>query len=540
MKNDDLLLNALFNQNDRKCFEDAFRRGASRRDVLGMIMAAGATLSVAGVMASSAQDAHAATPKRGGSIRFAWTQHGPGDTFDPILNTNSLDYTRGRLTFNNLCRIGQDLSAGPELAEWFEANEEASVWTFRLRKDVEWHDGSPLTPEDVIYSMNRHMGEDTKSKAKVLMSDVKEWIKVDSHTVRAVLNSPNSEMPVILGTFHFKIVKDGTTDFQMPVGTGPYKLKEFKPGIRSVHVRNENYWGDGGPYLDQIEVFGIADSVARVNALISGDIQIMGSLDAKAIPQIEAADGVEVFAVPSGGCDTMVARLDMDPGNNPDFVMGLKYLQRRERILNVVHKGLGDLGNDQPVGKAYGVDWCAEQVVRPYDLDKAKFHLKKSGITRAKIDVSESFGNLIEKCLIMQRECSKAGLELEVNRVPSDGYWSTTWLKSPMHVGSWNMRPSANLMMSIGFKSDAPWNESRWKNERFDQLLLAARAELNPAKRYEMNCEMQKLCADGSGVIIPTHGAYIDAKASNLKGFPRVPLGPLGALEWPEFAWLDA
>ena len=67
-----------------------------------------------------------------------------------------------------------------------------------------------------------------------------------------------------------------------------------------------------------------------------------------------------------------------------------------------------------------------------------------------------------------------------------------------------------------------------------------ARAELDPAKRYEMNCEMQKLCSDGSGVLIATHSAYIDAKVSNLKGFPRVPLAPFGGMEWPEFVWLDA
>jgi len=540
MKYDDKQAFVTLSPTDKSVIERAYRQGASRRDVLTMLMAAGATLAAAGGMATSVEQAMAATPKRGGNVRFAWTQHGAGDTLDPIINTNSLDYARGRLTFNNLCRIGEDLSAGPELAESFEANADATEWTFKLRKGVEWHDGSAFTADDVVYSMNRHLGENTTSKAKVLVSDIKEWKKDDSHTVRAILSSPNAELPVVLGTYHFKIVKNGTTDFQLPVGTGPYRLTEFKPGIRSVHVRNDNYWGSGGPYIDQFEVFGIADSVARVNALLSGDIQMMGTLDPKAIPQVQEADGVEVFAVPSGSCATLVARLDTDPGNNPDFVMALKHLLRRDRILQVVFKGIGDLGNDQPVGPAYGVDWCKDQGVRAYDPDKAKHLIKKSGITKAKIDVAESFGTTIETCLILQRECAKVGLDLQVNRVPSDGYWSTTWLKSPMHVGSWNMRPTANLMMSIGFKSDAPWNESRWKNARFDELLTMARSELDPAKRYEMNCEMQRLCSAESGVLIPTHSAYIDAKASNLKGFPRVPLGPFGAMEFAENAWIDA
>ncbi len=540
MKRSDNNLNDLLRPSDENKVRHALQHGASRRDVLGMLMAAGATAGLAGGMLGSVEEAIAATPKKGGNVRFAWAQHGAGDTLDPIINSNSLDYARSRLTFNNLCRIGEDLSAGPELAESFEANSDASVWTFKLRKGVEWHDGSAFTADDVIYSMNRHMGEDSKSKAKGFVSDVKEWVKDDAHTVRAVMSSPNAELPVVLGTFHFKVVKNGTTDFSLPVGTGPYVLKEFKPGIRSVHVRNDNYWGEGGPYIEQFEVFGVSDSVARVNALLSGDIQMMGTLSPKAIPQIEAAEGVEPFVVPSGSCNTMVARLDTDPGNNPDFVMALKLLQRRDRIQKVVYKGYGDLGNDQPVGPAYGVDYCKEQEIRAYDPDKAKHLLQKSGVTRAKIDCPKSFSTTFEMCLMLQRECSKVGLELEVNQVPSDGYWGSTWLKSPMHVGSWNMRPTANLMMSIAFAGDAPWNESRWKDDRFDKLLSEARSELDPAKRYEMNCEMQKLCSNGSGVIIPAHSAYIDAKATNLKGFPRVPLGPFGAMEFAENAWLDA
>lgn len=109
-----------------------------------------------------------------------------------------------------------------------------------------------------------------------------------------------------------------------------------------------------------------------------------------------------------------------------------------------------------------------------------------------------------------------------------------------MHVGSWNMRPSANTMMTIALKSDAPWNESRFKSERFDKLLSMARAELDATRRYEMNCEMQRLVSDEAGVMIATHSAYIDAKVSNLKGFPRLPLAPFGGMEFPEFVWLDA
>ena len=539
MKEKQYDLNQILRPADSSVIEQAIRRGATRRELLGMLMAAGMTTAVGGSVITAAKRAVAATPKKGGDIRFAWAQHGPSDTFDPILATNSLDYCRTRLTYNNLTRFNDDLSVRPELAEEFSSNADATEWTFKLRKGVVWHDGSKLTAEDVIYSMSRHLGDDSKSKAKVLFSDVKEWVKVDGSTVKAVLNAPNAEIPIILATFHFKIVKDGFADFQKPIGTGPFKVDEFSAGVRSLHSRHGDYWADG-PYIDHVEVFGIPDSVARANALISGDIQMAGNIDPKIAPQIVEADGVEMFVVPSGACNDIVVRLDTEPGNNPDFVKGLKYLQRRDRILQVVQKGNGSIGNDHAVGPAYGADWCKEQVIRPYDPDKAKFHLQKSGVTTARLDFAEVSAGLTDVCLMLQRECAKVGLDLQLNRVPNDGYWSTTWLKAPMHVGSWNMRPSANIMMTIAYQSDAPWNESHWKNEHFDKLLKGARAELDPAKRYEMNCEMQKLVSDEAGTLIPTHNAYQDAISSKLKGLPRCPLGPFGAMEWPEFAWLDA
>ncbi len=526
---------------DRSNIKNALRQGATRREVMSWLIAAGATIASAGSMVTAAGEALAATPKKGGKVRFAWDQHGPADTLDPILVSSAIGIARGRLTYNNLTRMQEDLSVRAELAESFESNSSFTEWTFKIRKGVEWHDGSKFTADDVIYSMMRHIGEDSKSKSKTLVSDVKEWVKLDNHTVRAVMNTPNSELPVVLGTFHFRVIKNGTTDFQSPIGTGPYVVKEFKPGVRSVHTRNDNYWNDeAGPYIDEFEVFGITDSVARVSALIAGDVQMIGNLDPKAIGQIEAASGVEVFAVPSGAYMDIIARLDTEPGNNPDFVKGLKLLQRRDRVLNVIQKGQGSIGNDQPVGPAYGVDWCETQEIGAYDPDKAKFHLNKSGITSAKLDVAEVTPGLTDVCLFLQRECAKIGFDLQINKVPNDGYWGAVWLKTPMNVSSWNMRPSANIMMTMAYKSDAPWNESAWKNERFDSLLAQARAEVDASKVHEMNCEMQKLISEGAGTLISAHRAYLDAKTSNLKGFPRVPIVAFGGMEWPEFIWLDA
>ena len=306
---------------DREQLTDALRRGATRREVMGWLIASGATIASAGSIVTAASEAVAATPKKGGKLRIAYDLHGPSDTLDPVLFTSSIDYGRGRAHFDNLIRLNDDLSVGPDLAEEFESNKDATEWTFKLRKGVKWHDGKPFTAEDVLYSMNRHLGKDSKSKAKPLVEMIKEWKKVDATTVKAILSSPNADLAAALGTFHFRIVQDGTTDFSKAVGTGPFKLKTFQPGVKSVHVRNDDHWA-GPPNVDEVEIFAITDTAARLNALLAGNVDMIGNLSPKNITEVESNPNTEVWSVPSGAYMDIVARLDQGPGKNPDFRAG--------------------------------------------------------------------------------------------------------------------------------------------------------------------------------------------------------------------------
>ena len=130
--------------------------------------------SATGLM-NGLRDVHARTPKRGGRITAAYTSHGPTDTLDPILSATHLDHARGRAHYNNLLQFNDDLSVRPELAESFESNSDATEFTFHLRKGVTWHDGKDFDADDVVYSMNRHLGEDSVSRATGLVAAINEW-----------------------------------------------------------------------------------------------------------------------------------------------------------------------------------------------------------------------------------------------------------------------------------------------------------------------------------------------------------------------------
>lgn len=525
---------------DARHLEDAIRRGASRRELLAWFGASGMGALAAGSLIGSARQAVAQTPRRGGKVRIAAFTSATTDTLDPAKGSNSTDYSRHTMFYNGLTYLDATLTPQLELAESIE-NDKATVWTVKLRKDVRFHDGSPLTAADVAYSLNRHKDAGVGSKAKALADQMAEVKATGPNEVQIRLVAPNADLPVIFGVSHFLIVKDGASDFRTANGTGPYKCKEFQPGIRSVAVRNDEYWRPGKPYLDEIEFFGIGDGAARVNALLSGDVQAIMSVPPTSVRQVQATPGLKIFETRCGTYTDLVMRMDSAPASNPDFVLAMKYMLDRQQMKTSVLRGFGEIGNDHPIDPTNRY-YAADLPQRPYDPDKAKFHLNKAGMTNAnfQVTVSPAATNSEAMAAMLQQSAKNAGLNLELRRVPSDGYWTNQWMKQPLGFGSINARPSADLVFSLFFKSDAPWNVTGWKNEKFDGLLVAARGEADGAKRKQMYGDLQRIVSDECSVGIPIFNSALDAHTEKLKGLSPIPLGNFMGYNFADKIWLDA
>lgn len=517
----------------------ALKRGATRRDILAMLMAGGMQATLAGGLAGTALSVHAQTPKRGGKLRVAGATASANDTLDPAKQSNHTDYSRCNMLHNGLTSLDGSLTPQPALAESF-TTKDAKTWVFTLRKGVTFHDGKPLTPADVVWSIARHKDPATASKAKVLADQIDSVKASGPNEVTMVLTSPNADLPVILGTFHFHVVKEGTTDFAAGIGTGPYKLKEFKPGVRSLVVRNENYWKPGRPYLDEIEFVGIPDEGARVNALLSGGIDLVGSVNPRSLARINGTPGYAVFKTQSGQYSDLIMRKDMGHGAHPDFILAMKYLFDREQMKKTIALDQAVIGNDQPIDPTNRF-YFAGLPQRTFDPDKAKFHLKKSGVTgTVPVVASPAALYSVEMALLLQQAAKGIGVDLDVKRMPADGYWSNHWLNSPIGFGNVNPRPSADILLTQFFKSDAQWNESRWKSEKFDQLLVAARGETDLAKRKQQYADLQTMIHQEAGIGIPLFLASLDGHKTKLKGLSPIPLGGLMGYNFAENVWLDA
>lgn len=525
---------------DDTMVENAIRRGASRRELLKMLLAGGAAVAAGSVVLGRATNAVAATPVSGGSFKAAGWSSSTADTLDPAKASLSTDYVRCCSLYNRLTFLDKDGVTQMELAESFDSKD-AKTWTVKLRKGVTFHDGKDLTADDVVFSMKRHLDPAVGSKVAKIAAQMTGFKAVDKSTVEITLADPNADLPTILALHHFMIVQDGTTDFSKGNGTGAFVLQTFEPGVRSVVTKNKNYWKSGKPYLDSFEFIAISDDSARVNALLSGDINFAASINPRAMKLIGGQQGFELSKTTSGNYTDLNIRLDMDPGNKADFVTGMKYLVNREQIVKSALRGLGEVGNDQPVSPA-NIFHNADLKPKAFDPDKAKFHFQKSGLLGQSIPViaSDAATSSIDMAVIIQAAGADIGMKLDVQRVPSDGYWDNYWLKAPIHFGNINPRPTPDILFSLLYASNAPWNESQYKSEKFDKMMIEARGSLDQAKRKEIYGQMQTMISEEAGTIIPAYISNVDALSSKVKGLEANPLGGMMGYAMAEYLWLEA
>lgn len=515
--------------------------GSARRDLLRAIVAGG-MLSMTGASLLSASGAAFAQEKarQGGKIRVATQSSSTSDTLDPAKGSVATDYVRANMIYNGLTEYDSHLGAQMALAQSLETKD-ARVWVVRLRTGVQFHDGKTLTPADVVWSLMRHKNPAVGSKVKTLADQFQDVKATAPNEVTITLQGANADLPVILADSHFLIVKDGSNDFKTAIGTGPFKLKDFSPGVRTLVVRNEHYWKAGLPHLDEIELVGIGDEPARVNALLSGDVQLINQVSPRSAARIKSTPGFAIQETKTGQYTDLIMRDEGGITGNADFRHGLMHLLDREQIRSAVFLGYGEIGNDQPIDPTNRY-YYSGLPQRKFDPQKAKFYFQKAKLGSAPLQVyaSPAADGSVEMAVLLQQVAPQAGLNLQVVRTPPDGYWSNHWMKHPLTFGNINARPSADVIFTQFFKSDAPWNEANWKSAQFDQMLLAARGEPDETRRKKIYGDMQVLVHNEGGIGIPMFLSSLDARTTRLKGLGSIPIAGLMGFKFAENVWLDA
>ncbi len=441
------------------------RRGA-------LVTLGGGALS-AGLLGSSI-GARAATPSRGGTLKVGSSAGNTTDSLDPATFLDMHMYMVGFTLGNNLVELSPSKEPLPELAESWEGSSDAKRWAFKIRKGVEFHNGKTLTPADVVYSLNRHIGEASESAAKGFLTGVSS-IRADGDNVIIEHDTGDADIPIIMGDFHLQIVPEGHDDWTTFIGTGPYVLENFEPGVQFGATHNPNYWKPDRAWVDSVEMLILNDPTARSAALISGQVNMIDRVDNKVVDRIKALGRFDLIEAVGGRYQTTVMDVRAAPFDNVHVREAIKYAIDREQQVDKVFRGYAVPANDHPIPPSDPF-YHSELPQRPFDPDKAKWHLKEAGLDSLTVELSASdaaFPGAVDSAVLMQSDAAGSGLTINVKREPSDGYWSNIWMKKAYVMSNWATRPTPGMMFSIAYACGGPWAEAYWCNDRFEELLVA-------------------------------------------------------------------
>lgn len=490
----------------------------TRRDFISYSMLAGMTSGAAGMLWSNKVSAQ--TPNKGGTFRVGVHDGNTTDSLDPAKSASVIEIHSAMIARSFLTEITPENGLGPDLADSWSASVDAKQWVFQLNKNATFHDGRPVTANDVVASLNYHIGEKSTSAASALLADVTEVVADGDHTVTINLSRGFADLPWILTDYHLVIcpaTEDGGIDWKSGIGSGPYKITNFEPGVSMEFERHEG-WHREGAHFDNISLLVLNDSNARQTALLTGSVDAVTLIDVKTMSLLQRNPNIVIDNIPSGQAITMPMHCDTPPYDDNNVRMALKHAINRQELVEKVLYGTGFVANDfhiSPNMPYYPAD--IEQ--RTYDPDKAKSYLKKAGLDSLDVELSTTdsiFSGAVDIAVLFSEQAKAAGINIKVNRAPADGYWSDVWLKKPFCMVKWGARPTPDNMLTLAYKEDADWNEARWKNDRFNELLLQAKAELDDGLRAEMYHEMAVIARDDGGTILPFFANFVYARSNKV------------------------
>ena len=317
----------------------------SRRTALKTAAAAGA-LSVAGMPALAA-------PKHGSTYRLGLTGGNTSDTWDSRTHSDAYMINMGHgCVFECLTEVSAEGELVGELATSWEASADAKVWTFDLRKGVKFHNGKTFGADDVIASMNMHVEEDASSAAKPIVANVAEMKKLSDHQVQFILKNGSADFPYLVSDYHICIFPAGQIAEAIAngIGTGPYKVVSFEPGVRTLATKFEEHWdADNRGYFAEVEGIYIGDASTRLNALMTSQVDAINRVELKSVKLLKNFVNVDILDVTGNQHYTFPMLVGNAPFDNPDFRRALKWACNRQEMVDKILQGYGAVANVHPI-----------------------------------------------------------------------------------------------------------------------------------------------------------------------------------------------
>jgi peptide/nickel transport system substrate-binding protein len=525
-----------------------FKVGAGVAGAVGVgtiLEACGGSSSSSGAVTTSATGAQTAPsagkPKMGGTLMVGFTGGSSSDTVDGFNIYTSIDAARASALFEQLVQWNNQGQIENRLADEFSPNSDGSVWTIRLKPALTFHNGKPVTADDLIFTFQYMLNPKapTLGSAAMVAVNPKGFKKLDSLTVRVQMTMPQTTWKEQLSVpFYFPVVPVGY-DPKKPIGAGAFKLESFTPGQRSVMSRFDGYFISPEPYLDKVIVEDFPTSTSQINALTGGQINAAGSIPWVEVRELSGQPQVKIVNERSGQWNEYPMRTDVAPFNDVRVRQAIKLLIDRPQFVEDVYSGQAIIGND--VYARFDPDYNSNLPQRAQDPEKAKSLLKAAGADNYAFTLISGpwVPGLLEGAELIAQQANTAGVKVTVKNTPIGQFVAQDYLKAPWASGYWYDNPYAAQAI-LSMTKTAAQNETHWNNAQWNSLWNQLNKTPDGTSQYrDVIHQMQVIEWDQGGTIIPGFYNAVDAVASNVQGL-AVPdtIGPLGGPHF-ERGWMS-
>ena len=530
---------------------DAFRDGlVSRRDFIKRSLLMGASLAtVQGYLAEHARGsirALAETPRRGGTLTAVFSADPAG--LDPVRGPSGMSHVVMEQVYSTLMSLTPDNKVYPDLAESYQVSSDGLTYTFKLRKGVTFHNGDPLTAEDVKFTFDRLRAPHSGYSYGSQVATIKRVVVIDPHTVAFHLSEKTAPFLIYMAfpgssIVPKKLVQSGHDLNKQPIGSGAFKFVSYQPKNSISFARHANYYQRGKPYLDAMTWRIIADTSALTTALVTGEAQFTNVVPPQNWKQVKSTHGLATAAVQGSSYNWLLPNNSKSPFTNEKVRQAISYALNRQDLVNGAFFGLATpiLGGVIP-----SWSWAYAPDVRftgpTGDPAKAKRLLAQAGYANGfstKMTIASSFPNLMAMAPIIQQDLAKVGIKAKIGTVEIPRYWDVVWSTSNFDITTmyWvSPLVDPDDFLFNNYHSKMPINVQKYSSPRMDKLLEEAKATASQGRRKQLYREIQELSMHDMPIVPLVNGSLLFAYTEKLRGFQPTRTGLVKNLR---DAWLS-
>jgi peptide/nickel transport system substrate-binding protein len=437
--------------------------------------------------------------------------------------------------------VGNTLQLRPVLATGWKPNADASVWTFQLRRGVKFHDGKPMTADDVVYSFKLQSNPKAASNALSTFSGVLSPSgvrKVDDFTVAFHLDAPNGNFPYLCSSDNYNmiIIPNGYDPAKWPksfIGTGPFKLKSFDAQQSASFVPNTDYWGAKAlPAATELVFYGSVQ--AQIVALQGGTVDVVTQFSVQGGEAVLNNPSYKVIALNSSAHRELSMRNDVAPFTDPRVRRAVALCFDRPAITKALFKGYAQVGNDSPFAPLFpSTNTSVPQRVQ--DLAEAKQLLAAAGHAKG-FSVKLYTENLLEipaLAQIIKQQASAIGVDISLDVETSAAYYGkavpgqSDWLDGTMSLVDYAHRGVPNVFLDAPLESKGVWNAAHFNDPTYDKLVKQYVAAVDLSSQRSIAKRIEELLLTQTPIVYPYFYNYLAVTAKNVTGVQVTPTGQL-------------